>query len=56
MLESGPYFELSTVDVPAGVLTDGSSGAVIDIDGDGEMDVLAAGKTGLFLMENLTRR
>lgn len=30
--------------------------AVRDIDGDGEMDVLAAGKTGLFLMENLTKR
>ncbi|WP_158608480.1 FG-GAP-like repeat-containing protein [Stagnimonas aquatica] len=41
VLDSGPYFELSTVDVPAGVLTDGSSGAVIDIDGDGDLDLVA---------------
>lgn len=29
--------------------------AVRDIDGDGDMDVLAAGKTGLFLAENLAK-
>ncbi len=29
--------------------------AVRDIDGDGDMDVLSAGKTGLFLAENLTK-
>jgi hypothetical protein len=28
--------------------------AVIDIDGDGDLDVLASGKTGLYLAENLT--
>jgi hypothetical protein len=28
---------------------------VEDIDGDGDRDVIAAGKTGLFLSENLTK-
>jgi len=28
--------------------------AVIDLDGDGDLDVLASGKTGLYLAENLT--
>jgi hypothetical protein len=30
--------------------------AVRDMDGDGDMDVVSAGKSGLFLAENLTRR
>ena len=29
--------------------------AVRDMDGDGDMDVVSAGKSGLFLAENLTR-
>ena len=29
--------------------------AVVDIDGDGDMDVVSAGKSGLFLAENLTK-
>jgi hypothetical protein len=28
---------------------------VIDIDGDGDLDVVASGKTGLYLAENLTK-
>jgi hypothetical protein len=28
---------------------------VVDIDGDGDLDVIVAGKTGLFLFENLTK-
>jgi hypothetical protein len=30
--------------------------AVRDMDGDGDMDVVTAGKSGLFLAENLSRR
>ena len=29
--------------------------AVSDLDGDGDLDVVAAGKTGLFLAENLAK-
>jgi hypothetical protein len=29
---------------------------VADMDGDGDMDIVASGKTGLFLIENLSRR
>ena len=29
--------------------------AVADLDGDGDLDFAAGGKTGLFLFENLTR-
>ena len=28
---------------------------VVDIDGDGDLDVICAGKSGLFLLENLTK-
>ena len=28
---------------------------VVDIDGDGDLDVICAGKSGLFLAENLTK-
>ncbi|MES2884448.1 MAG: FG-GAP-like repeat-containing protein [Pseudomonadota bacterium] len=40
VLDAGPYFELSTVDLPPGVLTDGSSTALIDIDADGDLDLV----------------
>lgn len=40
VLDAGPYFELSTVQLPAGVLTDGSSAATIDIDADGDLDLV----------------
>jgi len=29
--------------------------AVTDIDGDGDLDVIASGKTGLFIAENSTK-
>jgi hypothetical protein len=29
---------------------------VVDIDGDGDLDVVSSGKTGLFLAENLSRQ
>ena len=29
---------------------------VVDIDGDGDLDFAVAGKSGVFLFENLTRR
>jgi hypothetical protein len=29
---------------------------VADIDGDGDLDILVAGKSGLFLFENLTQK
>jgi hypothetical protein len=28
---------------------------VVDIDGDGDLDVICAGKSGLFLAENVSR-
>jgi hypothetical protein len=28
---------------------------VVDLDGDGDLDVITAGKSGLFLAENLTK-
>jgi hypothetical protein len=28
---------------------------VVDVDGDGDLDVICAGKSGLFLLENLTK-
>lgn len=40
VLDDGPYFESSTITLPAGVLTDGSSTALIDIDSDGDQDLV----------------
>ncbi len=33
----------------------GINTAVVDIDGDGDLDVVAPGKSGLYLLENLTK-
>jgi hypothetical protein len=30
--------------------------AVADVDGDGDLDIVAPGKSGLFLFDNLTKK